>query len=127
MEAAILAPDDFMSIGLEMVGFSIDRQSRVKRSTNLKRFKSFYGSVPIVYANIWEDLLATDTAEARVSRQDASVRNYLSAIYYLKNYPTDERQSGQFKMCIKTSRKWAWFYAEKVQWLKVEKVRFLQG
>eukprot|EP00978_Attheya_sp_CCMP212_P031089 scaffold116281_cov54-Attheya_sp.AAC.1 len=113
MEASILAPDDFMSIGLELVGFSAYRQSRVKRSTNLKRFSSFYGSLPIVYANIWEDLLSTDIPEARVSQADASVRHFLSAFYFLKIYPTDERQSGQFNMCVKTARKWAWFYMEK--------------
>jgi hypothetical protein len=123
MEASILAPDDFMSIGLELVGFSEYRQSRAKRSTNLHRFRTFYGSNPIVYANIWEDLLSTDIPEARVSREDASVRHFLSGIYFLKNYPTDERQSGQFKMCVKTARKWAWFYMEKVQWLKLDKVR----
>jgi hypothetical protein len=124
MEASlIIAPDDLMSIGLELVGFGAYRQKSVQRATNLKRFKSFYGSAPVVYANIWEDLMTTDIEEARVSPSDAVLKNYLLAIHFLKVYPTDERLAGQFKTCVKTARKWAWFYLKKVQMLKAKKVR----
>jgi hypothetical protein len=109
MEASlIIAPDDLMSIGLELVGFGAYRQKSVQRATNLKRFKSFYGSAPVVYANIWEDLMTTDIEEARVSPSDAVLKNYLLAIHFLKVYPTDERLAGQFKTCVKTARKWEW-------------------
>jgi hypothetical protein len=128
MEALlIIAPDDLMSIGLELVGFNAYRQRNVKRLTNLKRFKSFYGSAPIVYANIWADLLTSDIEEARLSRSDACIENFLLAVHFLKVYPTDDRLAGQFKMCIKTARKWAWFYLRKVQMLKVKKVSHQTG
>ena len=78
MEALlIIAPDDLMFIGLELVGFNAYRQRNVKRATNLKRFKSFYGSAPIVYANIWADLLTTDIEEARLSQSDACIERCL--------------------------------------------------
>jgi hypothetical protein len=104
----IIAPDDLMSIGLELVEFNASRQANVKRATNLKRFKSFYGSAPVVNANIWADLLTTNIKEARLSWLEACIENYLLAIHFLKVYPTDDMLAGKLKMCVKTAQKWAW-------------------
>jgi hypothetical protein len=42
-----------------MGGFDLRRQQSVKRTTCLKRFRALYGSNPIVYAQIIEDLQTT--------------------------------------------------------------------
>ena len=60
---------EMMARGLELVGFDERRQQSVRYDENLERFKSYYGSKPIVYAHIWEDLQTSDIAEARICRR----------------------------------------------------------
>ena len=56
----ILTSDKFLRKGLQLVGFDhAGRQQRVCRATNLMRFRAHYGSNPVVYAQIWEDLQMT--------------------------------------------------------------------
>ena len=62
----ILTEDEMLFKGLELVGFTLDRMENVERDTNIERFKAHYGSIPFVYAQIWEDLQTTDIPEARV-------------------------------------------------------------
>jgi K+-sensing histidine kinase KdpD len=52
----VLDVDDVLAKGLKLVGFDELRQSRVTKETNVKRFKDHYGSIPRVYARLWEDL-----------------------------------------------------------------------
>lgn len=45
----ILTSDEVLRTGLEVIGFDHPRQTNVRRrETNLDRFKSHYGSLPIV-------------------------------------------------------------------------------
>ena len=123
----ILTPDEILQKGLELVGFSCRRQQNVTRPTNLVRFRAHYGSNPIVYSQIWEDLLTTDIPEARlaITKLAGAVDAYLMAIHFLKCYPTENEQSGVFQLCEKTARKWAWYYASKIQAFKGQKVSLL--
>jgi hypothetical protein len=120
----ILTADEILSKGLLMVGFDVSRQQRVKRSTNLERFRSHFGSNPVVYAQIWEDLQTTDLPEARIT-DDATVDLFLTGIHFLKIYPTENERSGLFKLCTTTARKWGWYFSLKVQALKGKKVSLL--
>ena len=52
----ILTVDDILQRGLVLIGFNRCQQRNVSRPTNLMRFRAHYGSDPIVYAQIWEDL-----------------------------------------------------------------------
>jgi hypothetical protein len=63
----VLTDDEVLARGLELVGFDEWRQSRVQKATNVKRFKDFYVSKPVVYAQLWEDLQMTNNAAARVA------------------------------------------------------------
>ena len=45
---------EMMARGLELAGFDQSRQSNVRYELNLERFNSFYGTKPIVCAQIWE-------------------------------------------------------------------------
>ena len=122
---AILTAIEFLQKGLELAGFSRRRQQRVCRATNLRRFKDHFGSLPVVYAQIWEDLQTTDIPEARIDARKDCVDSFLMAIHFLKCYPKEGERAAIFKICKKTARKWGWYFAEKVQALKVEKVRSL--
>ena len=53
-------PSELLREGLHLAGFDDRRQQSVCRATNLMRFRSFYGSNPLVYVAILEDLQMTD-------------------------------------------------------------------
>ena len=54
----------------------------------MERFKSFYGSKPIVCAQIWEDLQTTDIVEARIeAKSQKDVDYFLMAHHFLTCYP----------------------------------------
>ena len=122
---AILTSDEFLGLGLERVGFQRHRQQKVSREANLKRFNAHYGSNPVVYAQIWEDLQTTTIPEARIDIKKTDPVSFLMGVHFLKRYPTEHEQAGIFKLCEKTARKWAWYYARKLQALKEQKVRSL--
>lgn len=119
----VLTPDEILRTGLILVGWDGYRQDRAQRETNLKRFRSAYGSDPIVYARIWEDLQTTDVSKARINAEAAKNFNYfLMALHFLKCYNTETQQSGTFGYCENTVREWNWFFVRKIAKLKKQKV-----
>ena len=118
----ILTADEMMAKGLELGGCDRRRQQRACRATNLHHFKSFYGALPSVYAEIFSDLQTTEIDEARVDPRKICPESFLQAINWLKCYPTEDVRSGGFGGSNKTTRKWGWHYAKKIQALKHEKV-----
>ena len=122
VEIDILTSHEIMQLGLTWAGYDRYRQSRVQRATNLTRFKSHYGSLPIVCAQIWEDLQTTELPEARVERNYLDLKYFLLAMNWLYRYDTDEELSATFGHCSKTLRKWKWFYVGKIAALKEQKV-----
>ena len=73
----IATADEILWKGLEMDGFDLRRQ-QAKCETNetcLKRFRALYGSNPIVYAQIIEDLQTTHIVEAHVDSRIYLVRS----------------------------------------------------
>lgn len=122
MQLSICRPDDMLVRGLEMAGFDTVRQKRATRETNIKRFKAFYGSNPAVYSNIWEDLQTTTIPQAKIDPEKVGIDKLLSGIYFLKCYPTEEQRAGVLKICEKTARKWGWYFSQKIQALKEQKV-----
>jgi hypothetical protein len=109
--------DEMMRMGLQQVGFDLQRQANTNRAANVKRFQAHYGSSPLVCAVIWEDLVASNTLKARVKP-----KHYFISLHFLKRYPTQETQAGVFGMNEKTASLWAWYFAKKIQALKSVKV-----
>ena len=120
--AVVLTVDEFLQKGLELVGYNYDQQQKVARAANLMRFKVHYGSNPIMYAQIWEDLQTTMIPEACIDSRKTDPDSFLMAIHFLAHYLTNQEQTGIFKICDKTAHSWSWFYARKIQALKGEKV-----
>jgi hypothetical protein len=81
----VLTTDEVLQKGLSMVGFDRDRQKNVSRETNLQRFRAHYGSNPIVYAQIWEDLSLLTETDAWKMDPDS----FLMACHFLTRYPTE--------------------------------------
>ena len=109
--------------GLMLVGFENHRIQNVSRVVNLERFRAHYGSNPIVYAQIWEDLQTTAIPDAQIDNVNADLSMFLMSIHFLKGYATEAVLAATFRICEKTVRKWRWFFASKIQALKAEKVR----
>jgi hypothetical protein len=122
---AVFTADEILRKGLVLVGYDFRRQDKVSKTANLERFRAQYGSNPVVYAQIWEDLQTTVILEARIDDKMADADNYLMSIHFLKCYPTEVEQGGIFLGCEKSMRKWTWYYLRKIQALKQQKVRLL--
>ena len=114
-----LTTDQVLHQGLNSVGFRNHRIQSVSRATNLERFRAHYGSNPLVYAQIWEDLQQLTHFEATAQQ----FRFFLMSVHFLKCYSTEAQLSACFNVCEKTVRKWCWFFVRKIQELKEHKVR----
>jgi hypothetical protein len=117
----ILTADEMLAKGLELHGF--DRTSKVSCSLKKSRFKSLYGSEPVVYAQMWEDLQTTAVQEARVDARTTTIDHFLMSLHFLKCYPRESKLAADFKISEKTVRKWIRHFTKKIQALKQEKVR----
>ena len=123
-QVQVIAPDEMLRRGLSLAGYDFQRQQRVTRASNVSRFKSCYGSWPIVYVAMLEDMQTTTIRAAYVHPKDLVLENFLMALHFLYCYPTGKQQEKEFKICANTARKWSWVYARKIQALKQIKVRF---
>jgi hypothetical protein len=114
----IVTPDQLLHQGLRLIGITNNRIENILRERNLERFRAHYGSNPIVYAQMWEDL----QTNALIDSADTDLALFLMTIYFLKCYPTEAQLAATFHICKQTVRKWCWFYAIKIQALKELKV-----
>jgi hypothetical protein len=118
----ILTADEVLMKGLELADISPRCQQNVNRQKKVTLFKEFYGSDPVVYAQVWEDLQTTEIPDAHLDDETANIEYFFMALHRLKCYPTEGRLATFFKVCEKTTRKWSWDYTKKIQALKEEKV-----
>jgi hypothetical protein len=119
---SILTPKEITKIGLKLVGFKRQQSQRARRKTNVERFKGFFRASPAVYAEIWEDLQKTNVKEAQVPPQDRKVKHFLMAMHHLKRYPTELELEGMFDISRMWGQDRCWYFIEKVQALKVQKI-----
>ena len=108
--------------GLLMVGFDHHCIQKVLRTKNVIRFRSFFGSDPIVYATIWNNLYDETSADACINTPTATLKHFLMSVYFLKCYPNEMHLSGTFCVCKKTACKWCWYFLSTIQALKHTKV-----
>jgi hypothetical protein len=118
----IVTPDFVLKQGLLMVGFDHYRIQKVLRTKNVIRFRSYFGSDPVVYATIWNDLHDATNEAAYINTPTATLKHFLMSVFFLKCYPTETQMAGTFCVCEKTARKWCWYFLRKIQALKQTKV-----
>jgi hypothetical protein len=118
----LFTADEIMDRGLALA--DMRSQGKVMRSTKVARFRSYFGSLPVVYAELWEDLQTTSVTEAQLNVKDPNneLFHFLHAIFYLRKYPTEGDSSGKFGKCDRTMRDWKWFFIAKFQALKEQKI-----
>lgn len=123
----LFTADQIMERGLIRVNHDKLAQARVGRKTNVRRFKRAFGSNPVVYAEIWEDLqTATPIHPAligvRPKDAEKKMNAFLHAVFFLRKYPTEEDGSPRFGMSDRTARDTKWYFIQKIQALKAQKI-----
>ena len=101
-------PDFVLMQALLMVGFDHHCIQKVLRTRNVIRFRSFFGSDPIVYyATIWNNLHDETNAHAYIHTPTATLKHFLmrSVYFFLKCYPNETQMAGTFRVCEKTAHK----------------------
>jgi hypothetical protein len=123
----IVTPDEVLQYGLCMSGMDLPRQMKRNRSSRLQKFNDLYGSKPVVYAAIWEDILLSDDPGIRVEGNDRTVtgglHKLLMACMFLYCYPTGSLLSSFFKICERLGKGqpiWRWIH--KLHALKEKKI-----
>lgn len=111
--------DQFLRLGFESQGdFGYTKS---KRDSQIQRFRSLYGTSPLVLSMIW-----TDIHESLGPSNVAQGTNplYMLVLYrWLKSYATEfELQSMFMGMAVKTIRKWVNILLENVALLRVQKI-----
>jgi hypothetical protein len=119
---SILTADEILKTGLKLVGYKKGRIGRAKKTANVDRFVGHFGSIPCVCASICEDLQTTNVKEARVPVKHLHFEYFLMAMHHLKRYPTEVEREGIFDISLKWGQAKVWYYVEKVQALKAQKI-----
>jgi hypothetical protein len=112
--------DEILQLGLETVGFSVQRQQRVRHVTNITRFRASFGPSPETCRDIFKDFQTTQIVEAHINKPNLIY--YLMSMNWLKTYKTEAEFAGLFKVDEKTVRVWVWKYTHAIQALKATKV-----
>ena len=94
-----------LEAGLLLVGGGAALSRTVSLATQIKLFKSCFGSHPLVYSKIWADLRDLDP-------EHLDMKNFLISIYWVKNYDTETNLEVRFNLSDTTVRKWCKYYSE---------------
>ena len=121
--SVLLTAKEIQLVGLRLVNYTFERIYRAKLAkTNQKRFKDHFGCSANVCAEMFADLQTTDTPGARLDVNKIDINCFLMALHFLRCYPTETQREAIFNLSPKTIRQWSWYYLEKIQALKTEKI-----
>jgi hypothetical protein len=110
---------DWLTLGLELVGFSKARQK--DHLANLRRFAAHFGACPETCSAIFVDLQTTQIAATCIAEPE--VFYLVMTMYWLKVYSSEHQTAGTFEVDEKTVRNNIWKYIRAIQALKGMKVR----
>ena len=79
---------------------------------SMRRFHSFFGTSPSVWAKTWNLL-------EKYSPKYSKPKHLLWCLFFLKSYCTEDIASAIFQVDRKTFRKWVWLYVKFVSQLKL--------
>lgn len=109
--------EEFLQIGLSLVGFG-DARQKIVLSTKIQRFRDNFGTSPKACAQIFLDLQMEDIMVA------PKIESLLMTLKYLKSYLKEGEMAGMFGKNERTIRHKCWEYAKALQSLKSSKVSF---
>jgi hypothetical protein len=71
---------------------------------------------------IWEDLQTTEVQDAWVFPDPQRIKYVLMVIHHLKLYPKEYEYEATWDMSEIWGRDWVWYFVEKIQVLKEDKI-----
>jgi len=110
----------FLSFGLETVGFKADRNDRTCLKTKMNRFRGSFGCGPAACSAVFQDLQTTDNPDARINKPNSFY--FLVAINWLATYKKECEMAGFFDTDDKTLRVHINSYVKAIAALKDEKI-----
>lgn len=108
--------DYVLRFGLLKVGFSEQRQHRVRHDLNMERFTDHFGIVPKAVRAMYKDI--------KKDRPSSGLTYLLLALNWLKLYDTEHVLSGRWKFCEDHLRVKLKGYARHIQSLRGKKIVF---
>lgn len=119
----VVTDNQMLFRGLKRVGVTDYEFERRSTKTNIEDFKAFFGLEPSTLCNVWHDLQTTHVVDANIYDQlrtkKTTLDDFYIGLYWLKRYRTEKEMKILLHRCEKTIRKWAHFYAQKIQALKL--------
>ena len=101
-----LSPDAWIHLGVDFMGSSYRRSNKQRI---IRRFKSYYGTKPVICCIVWEMLENTGWT-SRLTKT-ANPIHLLWTLRLLKSYNTESELAAEAGgKDEKTFRKWAWLY-----------------
>lgn len=116
----LLTADEMLDIGLSILG--ADAKQSARRELRLARFRSLYGSNPIVYSEMWESFQTTAIAAAQIEKKKLVTKYFFMTLHFLKSYPMEHDLAVLFRVDEKTVRYWTNYYILKIQALKEQTI-----
>lgn len=120
------SPEEILKLGLLKLHFSEQRTAQNKLSRRIAWFQSGYGCPPYVVYEMWSDLHTTEVVAARIEPLEVNfqidIADFLMTLEWLHCYQPESRREGHTGLSTKTIRKRCWYYAEKLQALKAQKI-----
>ena len=125
----IVTDYEILSIGLVIGGYSDAQIQRCGADTKQYRFKITHGISLLTMCVIYEDLQQSNAVDnttnpsrpMRLKGSETNLKWFLRAVYYLRNYPTEEGMVRSFNVNRGWARKSIWGIIEKIQYLKSKK------
>lgn len=117
-----ISEDAVLERGLLIAGFDHRRQQRVKRATNVTRFRTWFGSRPNLVVQVWNNLQTSDDQEVRTEGTVKNFESLLLAMFFLRRYQPELISAGIFKINEKSVRERQWEFVKKISALKHVKI-----
>jgi hypothetical protein len=86
---SILTAQQMLERDLQLLGVTPGEWGWHKQHTNEEDFVAHFGPNPEVVAILWERLQTATCAEARIDPKKHRVKDFLTALHWLKKYPTN--------------------------------------
>ena len=115
-----MSPSRFLQFGLELMGYDLARQRRVRAAENLARFRRNYGVGPGAISAAFHQLQVTEIAEAKIDKPNAFY--FLIANNWLLAY--HKEKAGFFRTDVDTLRQHILEYVDAISALKGDKIKF---
>ena len=117
-----MSPSQFLQLGLELMGYDLARQRRVRSAENLARFRCNYGVGPGAIRATYHQLQETEIAEAKIDKPNSFY--FLIAINWLFVYKKEKQMAGIFRTDEDTLQQHIQKYVDAISPLKGDKIKF---